>query len=170
MWMTDEYHEQLPGEMNMEIKQGSSAPTFALYDTNRKERSLAEFGGKNVVLAFYPGAFTGACTKEMCAFRDSLTQFNQLNAQIVGISVDAPFANKAFADQNKLEFPLLSDYTRAVSRSYGGVYEDFAGLKGYAASKRAVYVVNGNGVVTYAWVSENPGVEPNYEDIKKVIA
>jgi peroxiredoxin len=168
--MIERYHEYIPGEMNMEIKQGTSAPAFALYDTNRKERSLAEFSGKNVVLAFYPGAFTGACTKEMCAFRDSLAQFNQLNAQVVGISVDAPFANNAFAAQNKLEFPLLSDYSRAVCRSYGGVHEDFAGLKGYTVSKRAVFVVDGNGVVTYAWVSENPGIEPNYEEIKKALA
>jgi peroxiredoxin len=154
----------------MAITKGEKAPAFTLFDTERKERSLSEYSGKNVVLAFYPGAFTGACTKEMCALRDAMAQFNQLNAQVVGISVDAPFANKAFADQNKLQFPLLSDYTRAVSGLYAGLHEDFIGLKGYTVSKRAVFVVDAHGLVKYAWVSESPGVEPNYDEIKAAIA
>ena len=94
----------------MAIKVGSKAPEFTLFDTDKKPRSLSEFRGKNVVLAFYPGAFTGVCTKELCAFRDAMSNFNNLNAQVVGISVDSPFANKAFATQNNLQFPLLSDY------------------------------------------------------------
>jgi glutaredoxin-dependent peroxiredoxin len=153
----------------MALTVGNSAPDFRLFDTDRKERSLGEFHGKTVVLAFYPGAFTGVCTKELCAFRDALTNFNTMNAQVVGISVDGPFANKSFADQNKLTFPLLSDYTREVCKKYGGVHEDFAGLKGYTASKRAVFVVDANGVVSYVWISENPGVEPPYEEIKNAV-
>jgi len=153
----------------MAIKVGSIAPEFTLLDTERKPRSLSEFRGKNVVLAFYPGAFTGVCTKEFCAFRDAMSNFNNLNAQIVGISVDSPFANKAFATQNNLQFPLLSDYTRELSRQYGGVYEDFAGLKGYSASKRAVIIVDVKGNVKYAWVSENPGVEPDYDAISQAL-
>jgi peroxiredoxin len=149
----------------MAIKVGSKAPEFTLFDTDKKPRSLSEFQGKNVVLAFYPGAFTGVCTKELCTFRDAMSNFNNLHAQVVGISVDAPFANKAFATQNNLQFPLLSDYTREVCKQYGGIHEDFAGMKGYSASKRAVFIVDANGYVTYAWISENPGMEPDYEAI-----
>jgi peroxiredoxin len=154
----------------MSISVGANAPAFTLVDTEKKPRSLNEFLGKKTVLAFYPGAFTGACTKEMCAFRDSLANLNALNAQVVGISVDAPFANKAFADQNRLTFPLLSDYTREVIKQYGGIQEDFAGLKAYNVAKRAVFVLDAKGMVKYAWVSENPGVEPNYQEINKALS
>ena len=136
----------------MAVKVGNIAPDFLLFDTDKKPRSLSEFRGQKIVLAFYPGAFTGVCTKEMCTFRDSLTKFNELNSQVLGISVDSPFANKAFALQNNLKFPLLSDYSRVVSKQYGGVYEDFAGMQGYSASKRAIYIVDANGTVRYEWV------------------
>ena len=149
----------------MAIKVGSKAPEFTLFDTNKKLRQLSEFHGKKVVFAFYPGAFTGACTKELCAFRDAMSNFNNLNAQVVGISVDSPFANNAFATQNNLQFPLLSDFTREVCKQYCGVYEDFGGIKGYSASKRAVFIVDANNTVTYAWISENPGVEPDYNAV-----
>lgn len=153
----------------MAIKVGDKAPEFTLSDSERQARSLKDFSKKKVVLAFFPGAFTGVCTKEMCAFRDSMTKLNDLNAQVIGISVDAPFANKAFASQNNLQFPILSDYSRAASKAYGGVHEDFAGLKGYSASKRSVFVVDEDGKVTYAWVSDDPGVEPNYDDVIKAL-
>jgi glutaredoxin-dependent peroxiredoxin len=151
----------------MAINVGSKAPEFTLVDTEKKPRSLSEFRGRNVVLAFYPGAFTGVCTKEMCTIRDSMTKFGELNTQVIGISVDAPFATTAFAAQNNLQFPLLSDYSRTVIKQYCGVHEDFAGLKGYTASKRAVFIVDGNGIVQYAWISENPGVEPDYDAISR---
>ncbi|MCX6120487.1 MAG: peroxiredoxin [Ignavibacteriales bacterium] len=153
----------------MAINVGSKAPEFTLFDADKKSRSLSEFLGKKVVLAFFPGAFTGVCTKELCAFRDAMSNFNDLHAQVVGISVDAPFANKAFATQNNLQFPLLSDYTREVSKQYGGVHEDFAGMKGYSASKRAVFIIDTNGTVKYAWVSENPGVEPDYTAVTQAL-
>jgi peroxiredoxin len=156
-------------DIYMAINIGSKAPDFTLFDTNNKSRSLSEFRGKNIVLAFYPGAFTGVCTKELCTFRDAMSNFNNLNAQVVGISVDAPFANKAFATQNNLQFPLLSDYSREVSKEYGGVHEDFAGMKGYSASKRAVFIIDADGTVKYAWVSENPGVEPDYNAITQAL-
>jgi peroxiredoxin len=154
----------------MALKVGAKAPAFTLVDTEKKPRSLSEFLGKKTVLAFYPGAFTGVCTKEMCSFRDSLANLTSLNAQVVGISIDSPFANKAFADQNKLAFPLLSDYTRKVVKQYCGLQKDFAGLKGYTAAKRSVFVLDASGKVKYAWISENPGVEPNYDEIKKALA
>ena len=155
----------------MALKVGDKAPDFKLIDTDRKERSLSEFLGKKTILAFFPGAFTGVCTKEMCTFRDSMTSFNSMSAQVVGISVDSPFSNKGFADANRLTFPLLSDYTRSVSKQYTGVYEDFAGLKGYTASKRAVFVLDKNGIVKYAWISEtNPGAEPPYDEVNKALS
>jgi glutaredoxin-dependent peroxiredoxin len=156
-------------DINMAVKVGNTAPEFTLFDTEMKSRSLSEFHGKTLLLAFYPGAFTGACTKEMCAFRDAMEKFNRFNSQVVGISVDAPFANKAFANQNNLHFPLLSDYTRTVISQYCGVHEDFAGLKGYTASKRAVFIIDENGIVKYAWISENPGLEPDYNAIDKAL-
>ena len=106
----------------MTLKPGDRAHHFTLYDTERKERTLKEFLDKKTVLAFYPGAFTGACTKELCSFRDSLANLETLNAQVVAISVDSPFANKAFADANKLTFPLLSDYTRSTIKQYCGSF------------------------------------------------
>src|SRR5512147_547067 len=101
----------------MAVRNGEKAPEFTLVDTDKKPRSLKEFLGKKTVLVFYPGAFTGVCTKEVCAFRDSLATFNTLNAQVVGISVDSPFANKAFADHNRLTFPILSDVTKETSKA-----------------------------------------------------
>ncbi len=154
----------------MALKVGDKAPDFKLIDTERKERSLKDFLGKKTVLAFFPGAFTGVCTKEMCTFRDSIAALGSLNAQVVAVSVDSPFSNKGFADANSLTFPVLSDYTRETIRKYSGLIEDFAGLKGYTAAKRAVFVLDKSGVVKYAWISENPGVEPPYEDIKKALA
>ena len=154
----------------MALKPGDKAPDFVLMDADRKERSLKEFLGKKSVIAFFPGAFTGVCTKEMCAFRDSLSKLGDLNAQVVAISVDSPFANKGFADQNKLSFPILSDHNRAVSTKYVGLYQDFAGLKGYTAAKRSVFVLDKNGVVKYSWVTDNPGVEPPYDEVTKALA
>lgn len=153
----------------MAIKVGNKAPEFTLFDTEKKSRSLLEFRGKTVVLAFYPGAFTGACTKEMCALRDAMEKFNRLNAQVIGISVDASFANNAFAAQNNLKFPLLSDYSRKVINEYCGVYEDFGGLTGYSASKRAVFIIDANGIVKYVWISENPAVEPDYNAVEQAL-
>ncbi|MBI4429310.1 MAG: peroxiredoxin [Ignavibacteriales bacterium] len=154
----------------MPVSVGQKAPDFTLPDTEKNQRSLSEFSGKKTALAFFPGAFTGTCTKEMCTFRDSMSKLNELNAHVVAISVDSPFANKAFAVQNNLQFPILSDYTKSVVRQYGGVHDDFAGLKGYVASKRSVFVLDKEGVVRYSWISENPGVEPPYDEVTKAIS
>jgi peroxiredoxin len=154
----------------MALSVGSKAPAFTLIDTERKPRSLSEFVGKKTVLAFYPGAFTGVCTKEMCSFRDSLAGLAKVDGLVVGISGDSPFANKAFADQNKLGFPLLSDLDLVVSKQYVGIYEAFAGIAGYKASKRSVFVLDSTGTVKYVWVTENPGVEPPYDEINKALA
>ena len=154
----------------MAVQVGDKAPEFTLIDADRKPRSLSEFRGKNVVLAFFPGAFTGVCTKEMCSLRDSMARFNEMNAQVVAISVDSPFANKAFAAQNNLQFPLLSDFTRAVVKSYGIVLDGFAGIEGYSAAKRSVFVLDKSGVVRFVWITDNPGVEPNYDEVTKAVS
>ncbi len=149
---------------------GEKAPDFTLLDTERKPRKLSEFFGKKLVLAFFPGAFTSTCTKEMCTFRDSLTKLTELKAQIVAVSVNDPWSNKGFADRNMLAFPLLSDYNREVVRLYGIELKDFAGLKGYNVAKRSVFILDQNGVVRYRWVSEDPGVEPNYREIEDALS
>jgi peroxiredoxin len=154
--------------MERQVKVGDKAPDFTLFDTELKPRSLKDFK-ENVVLAFYPGAFTSVCTKEMCAFRDSLTRLSGLKAQVVGISVNDPFSNKAFAEANGLILPLLSDYNREVLRRYGIMVNDFAGLKGYSAAKPSVFIINTKGIVCYRWVTENPGIEPNYGEIEKAL-
>lgn len=130
-------------------------------------RSLSEFSGKKTVLAFFPGAFTGVCTKEMCTFRDSMQAFQSVGAQVVGISVNDPFTNKGFSDINNLQFPILSDYSRETIRKYNVVQVNFAGLKGYDAAKRSVFILDEKGVVRFKWVSEDPGKEPSYEEINK---
>jgi peroxiredoxin len=153
----------------MSLKKGDKVPDFKLYDTERKERSLREFLGGKTVLAFYPGAFTGVCTSEMCALRDSMAMFNSLDAKVVGISVDSPFANKAFAAANNITFPILSDLDKSVSRQVPGLYDSFAMIPGYAASKRSVFVLDAGGVIRYAWVTENPGTEPPYAEIEQAL-
>lgn len=153
----------------MPLKKGDKVPDFTLYDTERKERSLGEFLGDKTVLAFYPGAFTGVCTKEICQLRDSMTTFNSLGASVVGISVDSPFANKGFADAHRITFPLLSDFTKVVSAQLSGLYDNFGYLKGYTASKRSVFVLDKAGVVQYAWLTENPGEEPPYPEIEMAL-
>lgn len=134
-----------------------------------KPRRLKDFLVQNVLLAFFVGAFTSVCTKEMCMFRDSLSKLSSLKAQVVGVSVNDPFSNKAFAEKNMLSFPVLSDYNRDVIRLYGISMPDFAGLKGYTVAKRSAFVIDKNGIVRYAWVSDDPRVEPDYAEIEKVL-
>lgn len=151
------------------INTGVKAPSFTLLNHKREPVSLDSFKGKKVVLAFFPAAFTGVCEKEMCAFRDSLAKLNNVDASVLGISVDAPFSNAAFAEKNHLNFPLLSDYTRSAVTAYNVALNDFAGMTGYTASKRAVFVVDREGNVAYAWEGPNPGVEPDYAAVTKAV-
>ena len=145
---------------------GSRAPGFAIVDMDMKPRSLSEFVGVNVVLAFYPGAFTSMCKKEMCTFRDALSNLEALDAQVFGVSVNDPFSNKAFHEMNMLNFPLLCDYNREVVKMYDVFHADFAGLRGYTAAKRSVFILDREGIIRYRWVSENPGVEPDYAEVE----
>ena len=155
--------------MSNKTKVGEKAPDFTLPDTDKKPRSLNEFFGKKIVLAFFVGAFTSTCTKEMCEFRDSMSRLVDLNAQIIGISVNDPFSNKAFAEKNRLPFPILSDYKREVTKSYGLELPNFAGLDGYTVAKRSIFILDQNDIVQYVWISDNPAVEPNYQEIQKIL-
>ncbi len=155
--------------MSTKIKVGDKAPDFTLYDTDKKPRSLKEFLGKKIVLAFFVGAFTSTCTKEMCEFRDYMAQLIDLNAQVIGISVNDPFSNKAFSEKNRLPFPILSDYNREVTRTYELELPNFAGLNGYTVAKRSIFVIDSQGIVRYVWVSDNPAVEPNYQKIQNTL-
>ena len=153
----------------MAVDVGQTAPEFTLHDTDRGRRSLSEFKGKNVVLAFFPGAFTGTCTTEMCALRDRMNRFNSLNAQVLGISVDPPFSQKVWAENNGLNFPVLSDFNRQAVNLYGIPLQDLAGMEGYVAAKRAVFVLDKGGVVRYKWEAPAPGNEPLYDEIEEAL-
>ena len=146
------------------------APDFTLKNTRFEEVRLSQFRGRVVVLAFYPAAFTGVCEAELCTFRDMLADLNELEATVLGISADSPFANGAFAEKNGINFDLLSDIPCGVRETYDVVFENFGGIEGYAASQRAVFVVNRDGVLTYSEVCANPGLQPDYDALKAAVS
>ena len=152
------------------VNEGEMAPDFEALDTGLKGRKLSDYKGNLTVLAFFPGAFTSVCTKEMCTFRDSMANFNKLNAKVVGISVDSPFSLKEFATKNNLQFDLLSDGNREISQKYGVLYQNFLNLNKLTASKRSVFVLDKTGKVVYRWVSEDAGKEPDYKKIEEVVS
>jgi peroxiredoxin len=152
----------------MSVDVGSKAPDFTLTNQDRQPVTLSEQRGKPVVLAFFPAAFSSVCTKEMCTFRDSMARLGQAHAQVYGLSVDTFFTLKAFQDQQKLTFPLLSDFNKQVIRDYGVFNEDMIGLKGIA--KRAVFVIDKDGVVRHREVLEDARNEPNYDAVFSTLA
>jgi glutaredoxin-dependent peroxiredoxin len=145
---------------------GRMAPDFELPDINMNMHKLSDYRGKTLVIAFFPAAESPVCTSEMCSFRDSQKELMELDAKIIGISVDGPFANKAFSRNRQLTFPLLSDYKRETINRYGIVMNNLSNLKDYDAAKRSIFIVDPNGKIQYEWVSDNPLVQPNYEEIK----
>lgn len=152
----------------MALAVGQQAPDFTLYDSDKNEVKLSDNLGKNVVLLFFPAAFTAVCTTELCRMRDNFEQYGDLEAQVYGISVDMPFTLAEFRKQQNLQFPLLSDFNKDVSGAYGAIYESFAmGLKG--VSKRAAFVIDREGKIAYAEVLENAGEQPDYEKIDKAL-
>ncbi|MFL2956800.1 MAG: peroxiredoxin [Marine Group II euryarchaeote MED-G36] len=145
------------------VEVGDIAPDFELMANDKTMVRLSESIGNRVVLAFYPAAFTGVCTKEMCTFTDSMNRLEEAEVEIFGISVDSIFANAAFSDQNQIGFPLLSDTNREATEAYG-IAIPFV-MPGYIASQRAVFIIDSNGMIGFSWVAENPGQEPDYEAI-----
>jgi peroxiredoxin len=152
----------------MAVAVGSKAPDFTLTNQDREAVTLSKLQGKPVVLAFFPAAFSGVCTRELCTFRDSMAQLGKADAQVFGISVDTFFALKAFQDQQKLTFPLLSDFNKTAMRDYGAFNEDMIGMHGIA--KRATFVIDKDGVVRHAEVLEDARNEPNYDAVFKTLA
>ena len=152
----------------MSVAVGSKAPDFTLTNQDREPVTLSALQGKPVVLAFFPAAFSSVCAKEMCTFRDSMAQLGKANAQVFGISVDTFFTLKAFQDQQKLTFPLLSDFNKTAIRDYGVFNEDMIGLKGIA--KRAVFVIDKDGIVRHAEVLEDARNEPDYQKVFATLA
>ncbi|MDF1611073.1 redoxin domain-containing protein [Stygiobacter electus] len=156
----------------MSLKVGDIAPNFTLKDTNNQSYSLSDYKNKsNVVILFFPAVGTGVCEKELCSTRDSMKDYENLNAQVFAISVDSPFSQKLWVEKHNFNFPLLSDFNKEVSPLYGAFYDIWLpgkwDLKGVA--KRSAFVVDKNGIVQYAEVLENAGNEPNYDAIKEVL-
>ena len=146
----------------------SKAPDFTLTNGDREPVKLGDqVGSGNIVLAFFPGAFSGTCTKEMCALRDSMSQLNGLGAKVFGISTDTFFTLKAWGDQQKLGFPLLSDYNKEAIKAYDVVNPDMIGLKNIA--KRAVIVIDKGGVIRYREVLDDARNEPDYEKLRQAL-
>ena len=152
----------------MSVDVGSKAPDFTLTNQDRQPVTLSGQRGKPVVLAFFPAAFSSVCTKELCTFRDSMAKLGQAKAQVYGISVDTFFTLKAFQDHEKLTFPLLSDFNKQVIRDYGVFNEDMIGLKGIA--KRAVFVIDKDGIVRHREVLEDARNEPDYDKVFAALA
>lgn len=154
----------------MTISVGETAPSFSLINSaDNQPVSLSDYTGKNVVLAFFPAAFSGVCQTELCTFRDSLASFESLDAQVLGISIDPPMAQKAFADQNGVNFPVLSDLHGAAIKDYGVEFENFAGVSGYTAARRSVFVIGKDGKVSWEWLSDSPGNEPPYSEVEAAV-
>ena len=147
----------------MTVDVGSAAPDFTLMNEERQSVTLSAQRGRPIVLAFFPAAFSSVCQKELCTFRDQLARLNHVQAQVYGISVDTFFALKAFHDAQGLNFPLLSDFNKQVIRDYGVYNEDMIGLHGI--SKRAVFVLDADGVVRYREVLQDARNEPDYQKV-----
>lgn len=153
----------------MKINIGQPAPDFSLYDETKNKITLSSLKGSNVLLLFFPQAFTSVCTKELCGVRDNIALYNNANAKVFGISVDSVFTLAQFKEAQHYNFPLLSDFNKEVSQAYGAIYENWI-LEMKGVSKRAAFVIDGNGTVQYAEVLENAGDVPDFAQIEKTLA
>jgi peroxiredoxin len=148
---------------------GEKAPAFTLVSDEKKAINLADYAGQKVVLLFFPMAFTSVCTTELCNMRDDIAYYEGLDAKILAVSVDSPFTLAKFKEDQRLNFPLLSDFNKAVSEAYGTLYAEFVfGLKG--VSKRSAFVIDQEGAIRYVEVLENAGEIPNFAAIKETLA
>ena len=152
----------------MAVDVGSKAPDFTLTNQDRQPVKLSEQKGKPVVLAFFPAAFSSVCTKELCTFRDAMARLNSAKAQVYGVSVDTFFSLKAFQDAQGYNFPLLSDFNKQAIKEFGVFNEDMIGLKGIA--KRAVFVIDKDGIVRHKEVLDDARNEPNYDKVFSTLA
>jgi glutaredoxin-dependent peroxiredoxin len=153
----------------MPIEIGQAAPDFTLYDSDKKIVTLSELKGQPVLLLFFPLAFTSVCTKELCSVRDNIAWYNNVNAKVFGISVDALQTLAKFKEDQHLNFTLLSDFNKDTSRAYDSIYEMFGfNMKGVA--KRSAFVIDKEGLVRYAEVLENAGEVPDFEKIQAALS
>ncbi|PHX74417.1 MAG: peroxiredoxin [Chitinophagaceae bacterium] len=153
----------------MQLTKGQPAPSFSLFNSEKAKVSIHDFSGKNLVILFFPQAFTGVCTTELCSVRDNIGVYSSLNAEVVGISVDSIFTLAKFKEEQGLNFPLLSDFNKEVSQAYGSFYDEFVfDMKG--VSRRAAFVVDQSGTIQYAEVLESAGDVPNFDAIKAALA
>lgn len=152
----------------MKLSIGQKAPLFSLYNSDKQKVSLEDFKGKSVLLLFYPQAFTGVCTKELCSVRDNIAMYNNVDAQVLGISVDSVFTLQKYKEEQEFNFPLLSDFNKEVSDAYGCLYENWIfDMKG--VSKRSAFVIDGEGLIRYAEVLENAGEIPDFQKINEAL-
>lgn len=152
----------------MALQIGDAAPNFSLFDSDKNQVSLEDYRGKEVVLLFFPLAFTSVCTTELCNMRDNISEYNDLNAEILAISVDTLFTLGQFKEQQKLNFPLLSDFNKETSNAYGALYDEFVlGMKG--VSKRSAFVVSKEGKIKYTEVLEDALQLPNFDKVKAAL-
>ncbi len=150
------------------LRIGQKAPEFALPDSDKKVRALNEFIHQGtVVLAFFPFAFSGTCDKEMCTFRDGFATLESSGAQLVGVSVDSTYSLKVFAQTYNLQFPLLSDFNKKVTKLYGVLQDPWVGLGYKGVAKRSVFLVDRRGILRYRWVTDVPSEEPPYPDVMR---
>ncbi len=145
-----------------------AAPDFSLFNTEKKKITLSELKGKNVVLLFFPLAFTSTCTAELCSMRDNLATYNGLNAEVFGISVDSLFSLGKFKEEQKLNFDLLSDFNKTASKDYKTIYDTFV-CEMRGVSKRSAFVIDKKGILKYIEVLENAGEVPNFDAILRVL-
>lgn len=153
----------------MALAIGQKAPGFSLFDSDKNNVNLSDFRGKNVLILFFPLAFTGVCTKELCSIRDNISAYNSINAQVLGISVDSLFVLDKFKKEQNLNFALLSDFNKAASTAFDVLYETFPAFEMQGVSKRAAFVIDKEGVIEYAEICPTPGDLPDFNAIQKML-
>lgn len=152
------------------MQTGQQAPNFSLFDSDKNKVSLSDQKGSNVVVLFFPLAFTGVCTAELCSVRDTISNYNNANAKVFGISIDSLFTLNKFKAEQHLNFPLLSDFNREAAKAYSVLYETFPAFEMQGVSKRAAFVIDKEGVIQYAEICPTPGDLPDFTAIQKILA
>ena len=154
----------------MPLQIGQPAPSFSLFNSEKSKVNLSDYQGKkNVLLLFFPQAFTGVCTKELCAVRDDIARYNSADAEVLGISVDSVFTLARFKEDQQYNFQLLSDFNKEVSSLYETIYASFTDMGMKGVSKRSAFIIDKQGVIQYAEVLESAGDVPNFDAINDTI-
>lgn len=153
----------------MALNVGDAAPEFTLYNTHKQKVSLQDYRGKNVVLLFFPLAFSGVCTKEMCEMRDNYSYYEELNSEVIAISVDSLYTNAKFKEVHQINFPLLSDFNKEVSKKYDSLLENFS-FDYQGVTRRSTFVIDKEGIIVYHEILPSPGDYPDMQKLKEVVA